>query len=569
MRVSAWLLIGTLTLFSTSPGGQTAQGGQTPPAPPQPIFRSGVGVVRVDVTVTTRDGDPITDLTVTDFDIREDGMPQKVEWLQFVQVTGAPIPGDDTSLEIRSPEHAAQEAAREDVRLLVIFLDDYHLRHGPAFDVRMKEMLRGFVKAEMQPTDLFAVMGPLTPISDLRLTRRKDEILDRIAKFQGRLGEFMFARSPVEEEQMRLDPMSRMGVRAQVTLSALKSLVTYLGGLRDGRKSVLFVSEGPSLYAGGWNQHTDLRDVITAANTSNVTIHTLDPRSLGGRSWTSDVNAALAHDTGGRSLANSNDYTRGLASVMSDSSSYYLLGYAPTREIADGKFHEIDVKVRRKGVRVLARKGYWAPKAEELHAPAAPAVPVEIVDAFGALAEVARPRVAADWIGVAPVVGEDTEVTIACAPTSPAGKVAPIARVRVQLLEQDGSVRREYTGERAAPDAPWLVRFRALPGRTTVRVVVDDAAGTTLDSWNRDIDIVARIDPEAPIGTPVVYRSTSVATHRALGTGDATPAVERRFRRTDRALVRLPLAGDLRTTSVRAELINERGQTLVTLRLRS
>lgn len=562
LRVTA--LACALALVSASPSGQTPQAAQPPQ---QPTFRSGIGVVRVDVTVMDRHGDPLADLTAADFDLREDGVPQKVEWLQFVQVTGSPTPGDDTSLEIRSPEHAAQEAARDEVRLLVVFLDDYHLRHGPGFDIRLKEVLRGFVKAEMQPTDLFAVMGPLTPISDLRLTRRKEDILDRIAKFQGRLGEFLSARSPIEEEQLGLDPVSRQSVRAQITLSALKSVASYLGSLRDGRKSVLFVSEGPLLYAGGWNHQAELRDVITAANTSNVTIHALDPRALGGMRWPSDVNSALARDTGGRELANSNDYSRGLASVMSDSSTYYLLGYMPAREVADGRFHNIDVKVRRKGVRVLARKGYWAPKAEELRARAsAPAVPVEIAEAFGALADASRPRIAADWIGLGPVEGGQTDVTIACAATSHASKDRPIASVRIQVMGRDGSVLGEHAGERVASEARWLVRFRALPGRLTVRLLVLDGESTTLDSWIRETDVPATVDPSARVGTPIVYRSVSVATHRALVSGGTMPpAVERRFRRTDRVLVRLPLAADARTAPVRAELINERGQTLVTL----
>ena len=44
---------------------------------------------------------------------------------------------------------------------------------------------------------------------------------------------------------------------------------------------------------------------------------------------------------------------------MEDASAHYLIGYAPERDPADGRFHKIDVRVRQKGLRVLARKGYW------------------------------------------------------------------------------------------------------------------------------------------------------------------------------------------------------------------
>ncbi|MEZ5420297.1 MAG: hypothetical protein R2708_23570 [Vicinamibacterales bacterium] len=50
------------------------------------------------------------------------------------------------------------------------------------------------------------------------------------------------------------------------------------------------------------------------------------------------------------------------------------LGYAPTRELNDGKFHKIDVKVKRRGVKTVARRGYWAPSPEEMTPAPAPAL---------------------------------------------------------------------------------------------------------------------------------------------------------------------------------------------------
>ena len=62
----------------------------------------------------------------------------------------------------------------------------------------------------------------------------------------------------------------------------------------------------------------------------------------------------------------------GLEKVIRDASHHYLIGYAPTRELNDGKFHQIAVKVKRKGARTVARRGYWAPSAEEMTAVAPP-----------------------------------------------------------------------------------------------------------------------------------------------------------------------------------------------------
>ena len=183
---------------------------------------------------------------------------------------------------------------------------------------------------------------------------------------QGRLGGFVPPRSPVEEAHTRLGGGDLTRIRAQVSLSALESLAVHLGGLREGRKSILYVSQGPPMLRGGVDLTGALRDVIVAANRNNVTIHTLDPRQLGEARMVSDANAALSADTGGRRIGLTNDFSRPLQGVMADASAYYLLGYESPATAADGKFRKIDVGVRRGGVRVIARTGYWAPRPEDL-----------------------------------------------------------------------------------------------------------------------------------------------------------------------------------------------------------
>jgi hypothetical protein len=54
------------------------------------------------------------------------------------------------------------------------------------------------------------------------------------------------------------------------------------------------------------------------------------------------------------------DLSHGLERIMNELSGYYLLGYRPSNETADSRFREIEVKVRRPGVDVSARRGYYA-----------------------------------------------------------------------------------------------------------------------------------------------------------------------------------------------------------------
>src|SRR3954470_23326273 len=111
------------------PSGQPDAGQQAsgqPAAGQQPVFRGGTNQVRVDVTVLNKKGDPVSDLTRDDFEVREDGLVQEVQNVKLIEATGA-APEDDTSLTIRSPYHAAAEAARDDIRVFLIFWDEYHI----------------------------------------------------------------------------------------------------------------------------------------------------------------------------------------------------------------------------------------------------------------------------------------------------------------------------------------------------------------------------------------------------------------------------------------------------------
>ena len=70
-----------------------------PPQPPQPpTFRTEANLVRVDVTVVDRDGEPVTALGADDFTVEEDGVVQAVQSFKFVSADGRPLAGDDVSL---------------------------------------------------------------------------------------------------------------------------------------------------------------------------------------------------------------------------------------------------------------------------------------------------------------------------------------------------------------------------------------------------------------------------------------------------------------------------------------
>ena len=73
-----------------------------------------------------------------------------------------------------------------------------------------------------------------------------------------------------------------------------------------------------------------------------------------------DTLTSLAADTGGRAFTDTNDFGEAFARVQRDMSAYYLLGYSSTNTAKDGRFRRIQVRVKREGLRVEARAGYYA-----------------------------------------------------------------------------------------------------------------------------------------------------------------------------------------------------------------
>jgi VWFA-related protein len=527
------------------PAGQQAPpAGQQKPTEQVPVFRAGVKLVRVDVTVTGKGDQPVADLTAADFDVSEDGVPQRVEQLQFVRLNGQRPSGDDTSLEIRSQEQAEAEAARDDVRVFAIFLDDYHIDKAPQITIPMRQGLTLFVN-RLWPTDLVTVMEPLTPLSALRFTRSKRELLTAINKFEGRQGEVFPVKSVMEEAQLMRGDIRR--VRAEVTFSALAALTMKLGGMREGRKSIIFVSQGPPTYLGSreGNLQDEMRTIVEAANRGNVAIYPLDPTGLTLEMRLGDKGTLyqLAAETGGRTIVNTNNFAGGLERVFTDTTAYYVLGYTPTRTEDDGKYHKITVKVKRSGMRVLARQGYFAPSAKELAAAAeASARTLEpgVAGALGTLAQRQPGKRPVDvWVGMSKGAEGRTKVVVAWEPVEPASS-GRVAGLDVTVTTAPGVQLVPLPSPAAGSGKPSRVSavFEVAPGPFSLRYTARDAERSTLDAWSQSLAAPDWNTTSLAISTPRFYLAQSIQELRAIrASADPPPSALRQFRRSDRVLV--------------------------------
>jgi VWFA-related protein len=351
------------------------------------------------------------------------------------------------------------------------------------------------------------------------------------------------------------DPFdSERGFNARSTTRGLRAVAEWLGGVRGRRKTILFISEGidyditdPFNNRSATTILDEMRGAIAAATRSNVSIYTVDPRGLTSgtddaietgifgdqlpRTYQGDSDTpsqpqtrpgirpgnlrtelqlsqdslrTLADETNGFAAVSSNDFASAFERIVSDNSSYYVLAYYPPSNRRDGKFHRIDVRTSRPGLRVRARRGYAAPKGNAQ-------VPPSVMNNGGASPVVLRAlnsplptngltmqMFAAPFTGTAPnasvVMGIELRgrdltldggkrIELSYVAINASGQTRGDTDFFTLTLPTDMKTRVEQTGIRI------LRRFDLPPGRYQLRVAAHDIAGGRVGSLNYDLEV--------------------------------------------------------------------------------
>ncbi len=232
------------------------------------------------------------------------------------------------------------------------------------------------------------------------------------------------ARNIVERRSAFIVRQSDITIKT--ALSSLANLMNVTAKL-PGRKLVFFLSDGFVPNFSGSDFTEMMRRTTTAANRSGVVIYSLDARGLSTDSWLDASNGggadptgtlmsrvsgertftqeplyALAADTGGRALLNSNGLDEGIGRALEETSRYYLLAWRPTDEAQRAvNFSKIKITIpSRPELKVQVRRGYLGPPVDPSKAKTQPQVApvqVESADVLGVteqLTEDLRPALA-------------------------------------------------------------------------------------------------------------------------------------------------------------------------------
>jgi VWFA-related protein len=392
-----------------------AQGSGSSPQPAA-TFKADVNLVEVHAVVTDARGEFVRDLTRDDFEIYEAGRLQKPSVFQLVDLPAAALARGTTAVNAAEPDVRAT-VPRFEGRLYVLVLDDLHT--SALRSPLVKRAARQFIERHLATGDLAAVIhtsGRTNAAQELTPSHRL--LLAAVDKFQGQklpsiTGEKLAVHlndrdmeraaagssgdgnsSATNAANRPDDPRdAERGMNAQRALGAIRDVAKWMSDVPGRRKSVVLFSEGIEydIYDVFNNRAAssimaDAREAIAAAQRANVTVFAVDPRGLTQlgdeaitiqslsddphvdygttRGFANELLMAqeslisLAQETGGIAVVRNNDIAGGLTRIERDTSRYYVLGYVADPTTSPGRFRKIDVKVRKPGLTVRARRGY-------------------------------------------------------------------------------------------------------------------------------------------------------------------------------------------------------------------
>lgn len=405
--------------------------GQQAPAVPPVSQDVDVTLVEVDAVVTDDQGRVLRNLRIDEFQVLEDGTPQTIDRVAFVEIPVArerrAAPGaTGPPADVRTNQQGF------DGRLYVLLLDDVHTALSRTD--RVKAAARRFVEAHLAPGDVAAVVhlagppgagqgftssGPLLLASVERFSGKalRSEALNLIDEYNEQMqltAGAMRGGSLPSAEQVRDPDEPARADRARVVFDQIARVAQQVAPVRGRRKALVWFGEGLAydmFDATGRRQASlvleSARRAVAAAGQANLAVYGVDVRGLQGvgqevmqlssppdpstgfdaarlareLARSQDNLRQISSDAGGFAIVNTEEFATAFDRVVEENSAYYLLGYYPRNAKADGAYRSLEVRVARPGARVRARRGYTLSRGPAAAAlPGAAAVPAALRD---------------------------------------------------------------------------------------------------------------------------------------------------------------------------------------------
>jgi len=368
----------------------------------RPTFRTRTELVRMDVSVTGKDGRPIADLRPDEIEITENGRRRPV--VLFRHINDAR--DGEREVNARAVDQLSSNDLAPSGHLYVLVFDQLHIATG--HEQRARLAAERFISRGLAPGDAVAIYGLPGPGPLLNFTTDLIRARATLAAVHGQAHRPPGAMSVFEAYRMArgggqaghgalfspsLDLVANAGPGAgsdtfgafddvlrgqasqmvaqaenesQIFLSRLAGLLRNVRWI-NGRKAFVLFSEGFFMD----NLAPRLEQVASAAAQSNSLIYSIDLNtslaasdrsgsvmSVVETSERRDPLAALSLETNGRLITNAGNLDAALAGIAAETGDYYLVAFEPAASDAPHDYHRVKVQTTRRGLVVRARTGY-------------------------------------------------------------------------------------------------------------------------------------------------------------------------------------------------------------------
>ncbi|HMJ08539.1 MAG TPA: VWA domain-containing protein, partial [Pyrinomonadaceae bacterium] len=382
-------------------------------------------LVQLDAVVTDKDGNQVTNLTRDDFEVLQDGKPQKIVGFSYVDTmpSAGPAASDKTAVKGSVVPPPVRTGAAG--RIITFVVDDGNCRATQTGMFQSRAALEKFINEQMQPNDLVSIYRTRAGSSVLQQYSSDKQQLLRAARsvrwypptggcpasdgsmFEAGRSNTFDSVTPGAIKTTTIESDAERKIReSSEDFGGNNQVVGTIGVLRyavrglersGGRKIVFFLSDGMPFRSrdGRVLSAVDtLRDLTDLANRSSVIFNTIDVRGVINTSMIdagdevstigeSNVNASdrlisdrsrdvrlshegmdvLARETGGHFYYGKNSLADQIRRALSTEKGYYLVAYDPGDESFKGKnFNKIEINVKRPGLKVTSRAGFVGTK---------------------------------------------------------------------------------------------------------------------------------------------------------------------------------------------------------------
>jgi VWFA-related protein len=381
--------------------------------PQAPVFRAGVDVIPVDVTVTDRNGRQVTDLTAADFQVEVDGRPRRVVSAEYVPLVDVVADALSTPAPAPEPYFTSNIAAGRRGRLILLLVDQGNIRIGAARSV-MASAARFLDR--LSPADQVGVVAIPGPGVLVDFTTEHYLVREALLKIAGRyspfrkrfnislteafavtqsrdvrviqslllrecgafMGTWDTARCEREVEQEAAELVHVQRTQTGDSLRGMREVFRSLQAV-EAPKSVILVSEGLVLDSLG----TEVDEIAAMAADARASLDVLlldtppfdmsqaqlpptarEDRSL--RELGLEMLAGMARG-GLYRIATTADFA--FDRIHQAMAGYYLLGLESGPDDRDGRRHQIRVRSSRRDLTIYSRRGFLAPSGPAVLAP--------------------------------------------------------------------------------------------------------------------------------------------------------------------------------------------------------